>query len=229
MLRGREAELAEVARLLDQARAGRSGVLVLRGEAGIGKSALLDQLVRRACDVRVLRATGVEAEASLPFAGLQMLLRPALDRLGTLPAVQASALRGALGLAEATGTSRFLVGLAVLSLLSELAGERPVACLIDDAHWLDAASADALLFTARRVAADGVAMVFAARDEFDAPGLPELRLGGLDRTGSTFPINHNPEGKVQPCGESTSRASSPHPWKATSTWGISPTAPMRSP
>ncbi|MFI7111328.1 ATP-binding protein [Nonomuraea sp. NPDC050227] len=180
MLRGRDKELGEAARLLERARAGQSGVLVLRGEAGIGKSALLEELVRRARGVRVLRATAVEAETSLPFAGLQMVLRPVLDRLDTLPGVQAAALRGALGLADAAGTSRFLVGLAVLSLLSELAAQRPVLCLIDDAHWLDAASADALLFAARRLAADGVAMVFAARDAFDAPGLPELRLGGLD-------------------------------------------------
>ncbi|MGW4411307.1 AAA family ATPase [Nonomuraea sp. NPDC004702] len=180
MLRGRDKELGEVTRLLERARAGQSGVLVLRGEAGIGKSALLDELVRQAREVRVLRATAVEAETSLPFAGLQMVLRPVLDRLDTLPGVQAAALRGALGLADAAGTSRFLVGLAVLSLLSEPAAQRPVLCLVDDAHWLDAASADALLFAARRLAADGVAMVFAARDAFDAPGLPELRLGGLD-------------------------------------------------
>ncbi|MEO3876488.1 AAA family ATPase [Nonomuraea sp. B12E4] len=181
MLRGRDTELAELERLVERARSGQSGILVLRGEAGIGKSAVLDQLERQVCELQVLRATGVEAEATLPFAGLHMLLRPVLDHLDALPGVQDSALRSALGLGEATNESRFLVGLAVLSLLSELAARRPILCLIDDAHWLDAASADALLFVARRLAADGVAMVFATRDGFDAPGLPELRLGGLDR------------------------------------------------
>ncbi|MGI5169644.1 ATP-binding protein [Spirillospora sp. CA-253888] len=180
MLRGREADRAAVAELVDGARAGRSGVLVVRGEAGIGKTALLDQAVREAEGTRVLRAAGVEAEAGLPFAALQMLLRPGLARLDALPAPQAAALRGALGLAERSG-DRFLVGLAVLTLLSELAAERPLVCAVDDAHWLDADSADALLFTARRIGAEGIAMLFAARDGFDAPGLPELTLQGLDR------------------------------------------------
>ncbi|GLW10441.1 transcriptional regulator [Microtetraspora sp. NBRC 13810] len=178
---GRDAERAEFARLTARARAGRSGVLVLRGEAGIGKSALLEQAARDAADLRVLRATGVEAEAGLPFAGLQMLLRPVLDRLDSLPGAQADALRGALGLAEVVGVDRFLVGLAVLTMLSDLAGERPLLCLIDDAHWLDAASAEALLFVARRIDAEGVTMLFAAREGFEAPALPELPLGALDR------------------------------------------------
>ncbi|MFC5751382.1 ATP-binding protein [Actinomadura rugatobispora] len=189
MLRGRDAQRAELARLAEAARAGRSGVLVVRGEAGIGKTALLDEAARQAArrdsggsDVpRVLRATGVEAEAALPFAGLQMLLRPVLPRLDALPGAQADALRGALGLAATGGGDRFLVGLAVLTLLSELAAERPVLCLVDDAHWLDPASADALVFAARRLGAEGVALVFAARDGFDAPGLPELELDGLGR------------------------------------------------
>jgi hypothetical protein len=124
--------------------------LVLRGEAGIGKSVLLDQAVRDAADMRVLRATGVEAEAALPFAALQTLLRPVLNRLDSLPGVQASALRGALGLSEVMGRDQFLVGLAVLTMLSDLAEERPLLCLIDDAHWLDAASAEASPPAARR-------------------------------------------------------------------------------
>lgn len=185
MLHGRESPRAEIARLVDAMRSGRSGVLVLRGEAGIGKSALLDEAAAAATEVRVLRAAGVEAESALPFAGLHMLLRPALGRLDALPGPQASALRAALGLAPAVGEDRFLVGLAVLTPLAELAEERPVLCLVDDAHhWLDPASVDALLFTARRLGAEGVALVFAARedaaDRFDAPGLPELVLDGLD-------------------------------------------------
>ncbi|MEV0830151.1 ATP-binding protein [Nonomuraea rubra] len=183
---GRESERAELARLAALAQSGRSGVLVVRGVAGAGKTALLDQVVhdlveQGAGDVRVLRVTGVEAETALAFAALQRLLRPVEDRLGGLPAAQAAALRGALGLAEVEERERFLVGLAVLTLLSDLAAERPALCLVDDAHWLDAASSETLLFAARRVEAEGVSMVFAAREGFEAPGLPELMLGGLER------------------------------------------------
>ncbi|WP_242910501.1 AAA family ATPase [Actinomadura terrae] len=187
MLRGRGEQRAAIARLVAGAREGRGGALVLRGEAGIGKTALLDEA---AADphgphgLRVLRATGVEAEAALPFAGLQMLLRPVLPEVDALPDAQARALRAALGLADpggADGADRFLTGLAVLTLLAELAAARPVLCLVDDAHWLDPASADALAFTARRLGTEAVALVFAARDGFAAPGLPELALAGLDR------------------------------------------------
>src|SRR5690606_16252613 len=144
VLIGREEETAAVARLVDGARAGVSGALVVRGEAGIGKTALLDAAARGADGFRVLRATGVEAEAGLP----------AVDGL---PEAQAAAVRGALGLSEGEAGGRFLVGLAVLTLLSELAARRPVLCLVDDAHWLDDASADVLLFAARRLHAEGVA------------------------------------------------------------------------
>ncbi|RJL30777.1 LuxR C-terminal-related transcriptional regulator [Bailinhaonella thermotolerans] len=192
--RGRRNERAagaeRVGKLIEDLRAGRGGALVVRGEPGIGKTTLLDDAVRRAAavrrdagpggDVRVLRAAGVEAEAGLPFAALQMLLRPALGRLDALPDTQAAALRGALGLAAGAGADRFLVGVAVVGLLSELAAERPVLCLVDDAHWLDPASAEALLFAARRLTAEAVAVVFATRDGFEAPGLPELELTGLD-------------------------------------------------
>ncbi|MBT2211994.1 AAA family ATPase [Actinomadura sp. NEAU-AAG7] len=186
MLRGREEERAAIARLAAGAREGRGGALVLRGEAGIGKTALLDAAAdpRDAQGLRVLRATGVEAEAALPFAALQMLLHPVLPGVDALPDAQARALRAALGLAGPGGSDpadRFLTGLSVLTLLSELAADRPVLCLVDDAHWLDPASADALAFTARRLGAEAVALVFAARDGFAAPGLPELALDGLDR------------------------------------------------
>lgn len=178
---GRDAERAEVARLTARARSGRSGALVLRGVAGVGKTALLDQMEHDAAELQVLRSTGVEAEAALPFAALQRLLSPVVDRVDELAGVQGAALRGALGLSEEAGRERFLVGLAVLTLLSDLAEEQPVLCLIDDAHWLDAASAGVLLFVARRVEAEGVSVVFTARDEFEAPGLPELTLGALER------------------------------------------------
>ena len=162
-LHGREAEQQVIDGLLASARSGRSGVAVVRGEAGIGKTALLDYAAAAAGEMLVLRAAGVETEAELAFAGLHLLLRPVLDRIEALPGPQATALRGALGLSE-RGSDRFLTGLAVLSLMSEVAEEQPVLCLIDDAHWLDGASADALLFTARRLEAEGVAMVLAARE-----------------------------------------------------------------
>ncbi|WP_043618979.1 helix-turn-helix transcriptional regulator [Nonomuraea candida] len=195
MLHGRERECALLARLLDGAREGRSGVLVLRGEAGIGKSALLDFAAARAHDLRVLRGCGVEPESELPYAAAHQLLRPVADRIDAIPAGQAAALRGAFGLGDPVEADRFLVSVAVLSLLSEVAEDGPLLCLIDDAHWLDGASADALAFVARRLEAEGVVLLFAARDEETgtvpppplaaAPypkalaGLPELRLGGL--------------------------------------------------
>src|SRR5215472_13671625 len=181
-LHGREAEQQVIDGLLASARSGRSGAVVVRGEAGIGKTALLDYAAAAAGEMLVLRGTGVETEAELAFAGLHLLLLPVLDRIEALPAPQATALRGALGLSE-RGSDRFLTGLAVLSLMSEVAEEQPVLCLIDDAHWLDAASADALLFTARRLEAEGVAMVLAARDgppSFAALGLCDLTLAPLD-------------------------------------------------
>ncbi|MGI8334362.1 ATP-binding protein [Actinomadura scrupuli] len=183
MLLGREAELSVVDGLLARARVGISGALVVRGEPGIGKTALLDHAAAGAADLRVIRGNGVESEAELPFAGLHLLLRPVLDRLGALPPVQERALRGALGLGPAEDDDRFLAGLAVLSLLSELAGDGPLLCLVDDAHWLDRASAEALIFACRRLDAEGVTVMFAARDgegAFTAPGLTELRLHGLE-------------------------------------------------
>ena len=157
---------------------------MLRGEPGVGKSALLDSLVPVAGDATVLRTQGLEAEAPLAFAALHRLLRPVLRMLDLLPGPQARALRVAMGEAEGPAVEPFLVGVATLSLLTAAAEESLVVCLVDDAHWLDQASADALLFCARRIAADRVAMVFAARDGgedvFEAPGLGELGLAGLD-------------------------------------------------
>jgi DNA-binding CsgD family transcriptional regulator len=184
MLYGRSEELAVVARLLEGMRRGRAGVLALRGEAGIGKTALLDAAAESAADARVLRVAGLESEAELPFAALHALLRPVLDKAGELPERQGMALRGAFGMAESAGADRFGVGLATLSLVAELAEDRPVVCLVDDAQWLDRASADALIFAARRLYAERAAVIFAARDEPPGvilPGLPELRVSGLDR------------------------------------------------
>lgn len=183
MLYGREHERAVLDALLAEARAGRSGALVIRGEAGIGKTALLDYAAEAGSDMPVLRGEGIEAETQLPFAALHLLLKRDLDRLESLPRPQAEALRGALGLDAGSGADRFLVGLAVLSLLTELAGDGPLLCLIDDAQWIDQASQDALLFAARRLESEGIALIFAARDgadTFRAPRLSKLPLTGLD-------------------------------------------------
>ncbi len=184
MLYGRDVERSRIAALLDGARAGKSGVLVLHGEAGVGKSALLQDAREQAADMTVIAGCGIESEAQLPYAGLHQIIRPVLDHVDTLPGPQGRALRGALGLEEGAGDEWFLVSLAVLSLLAEAAHSSPLLCLIDDAHWLDDASAESLLFAGRRLEADRVAMLFAAREDeirsFEAPGLPELRLEGLD-------------------------------------------------
>ncbi|SDZ23331.1 regulatory protein, luxR family [Asanoa ishikariensis] len=179
MLVGRATELAELDRLLGGARAGRSAALLIQGEAGSGKTTLLDWAATAAPDLRVLRCTGVESEAELPFAGLHMLLRGAFDQVDALPEPQRAALRAAFGLAEAPGVDRFLAGLATLTLLSELATAAPLVCLVDDLQWLDRASADALLFAARRLDAEGVVLLFAARDDAVATGLPTMRLARL--------------------------------------------------
>ena len=179
-LYGRDAELAVLGDLLDQARNGASGTLVLRGDPGIGKTALVTQATAAADGFRVIRVAGIEEESELPFAGLHLLLRPVLDRISALPDVQAEALRGALGLAKAGPADRFLVGLAVLSLLAELAADQPLLCVVDDAQWLDRASADALLFAARRLDTESIVLLLCARTgAFAAAGLPELSLKGL--------------------------------------------------
>jgi DNA-binding NarL/FixJ family response regulator len=185
MLRGREVQQAAIDALLSQASAGTSGALVLRGEPGIGKTALLDYAAALARGTMpVLRAVGVESEAELPFAGLHQLTRPALDHLSALPEPQRLALSAAFGLTSgpagpAAAGDRFLAGLGALSLLAEIA---PVLCLVDDAHWLDRASADALLFAARRLHRDGIVMIFATRDyqgAFHAPGIVDVPVAGL--------------------------------------------------
>ncbi|MFB9351728.1 AAA family ATPase [Streptomyces heliomycini] len=180
MLHGRSDEISVIDRLLADCRTGRSGCLLITGEPGMGKTALLEYAASAADGLRVVRGTAIESEAHLPFAGLHLLLRPALDRAGTLPEPQARALRGAFGLAPAEPGDRMLVGLAVLSLLAEFADGGPVLCLVDDAQWLDRASAEALLFAARRLDAEGTALIITARTGFDAPGLAHLPLTGLD-------------------------------------------------
>jgi DNA-binding CsgD family transcriptional regulator len=178
----RTSEREVLHRLLAQGREGQSAVLVVRGEAGIGKTALLRYAARQASGFRVAQVAGVEAEMELPFAGIHQLCAPVLDKLDALAQPQRDALKVALGLAPGDVPDRFLVGLAVLGVLSAAAEERPLLCLVEDAHWLDAASGLILGFVARRLHADSVVIVAAIREpnaRHDFDGLPELRLGGL--------------------------------------------------
>src|SRR5215213_9325907 len=182
LLLGRASECPMLDGLLEDVRGGQSAVLVVRGEAGVGKTALLQHCARQAAGFRVARIAGVESEMELPFAGLHQLCAPMLGRLSALPEPQRAALRVALGLASGPAPDRFLVALAALTLLAEVAAERPLLCMIDDAQWLDGASSQVLGFVARRLLAESVALVFALREpagERDLAGLPGLALGGL--------------------------------------------------
>src|SRR4051794_14821943 len=182
VLLGRAGERERLDQLLENVRDGQSVVLVVRGEAGGGKTALLHYCARQASGFRGARGAGIESEMELAFAGLHQLCAPMLGRLGTLPAPQRAALGVALGLASGPTPDRFLVALAALSLLSEVATERPLLCLVDDAQWLDAASRQVLGFVARRLLAESVGLVLAVRDpgeEAELAGLPQLPLGGL--------------------------------------------------
>ncbi|MEV4410805.1 AAA family ATPase [Catellatospora sp. NPDC049609] len=181
-LTGRRRESARLERALAEARAGTSAVLVLRGEAGIGKTALLDHAAARASGFRVAAVSGVESEMELPYASLHQQCVPLLDRLPQLPEPQRDALSVAFGLRSGPAPERFLVGLAVLSLLAANAEEQPLACLVDDAQWIDHASGQVLAFVARRLQAERVALIVAVREPARPPvlpGLPELVLGGL--------------------------------------------------
>jgi DNA-binding CsgD family transcriptional regulator len=180
MLVGRRKERARLAALLASAREGRSGVLVLQGEAGAGKSALLDDAEASACGFRVARATGAQSEMELAFGALHQLCAPLLDRLDGLPPPQRDALGAAFGLRTGMAPERFLVGLATLSLLSATAESEPLLCVFEDAHWLDRPSAHALAFVARRLLAEPVALLFATRRRTEElAGLPELAVEGL--------------------------------------------------
>ena len=181
-LLGRRRECAVLDQLAASVRAGGSEVLVLRGEAGAGKTALLEYLLEHASGCNIARAAGVESEMELAFAGLHQLCAPFLDQMERLPGPQRDALGTAFGLQAGAAPDRFLVGLAVLSLLKEAAGQQPLVCVVDDAHWLDRATSQVLAFVARRLAAGPVAVVFAVRQpgaEQDLAGLPELVVGGL--------------------------------------------------
>jgi hypothetical protein len=179
----RQREKAAIDRLLGGVRGGVSGALVLRGEAGIGKTTLLEYVAVRAADLEVSRVVGVEAEMELGFAALHQLVLPFVPGVDELPSPQRDALACALGLAAGSAPDGFLVGLAVLTLLGNAAAERPVLCVIDDVQWLDQASAGVLAFVGRRLVVGGIGMVFAVRDPAERrvalDGLPELMLAGL--------------------------------------------------
>jgi DNA-binding CsgD family transcriptional regulator len=182
-LLGRRSECAVLDQVVSDVRGGASRTLVLRGEAGVGKSSLLEYLVAHASRCHVARATGVDSEMELAYAALQQLCAPFLDRLDRLPGPQRDALATVFGLRDGAAPDRFLVGLAALSLLSDVAEEGGLVCIVDDAQWLDVASALALAFVARRLEAESVGLVFAVREPSDQrhfAGLPELSVSGLD-------------------------------------------------
>ena len=179
-MRGRTTEVALLDGMLASLREGQSSTLVVRGEAGVGKTALLEYAVQSASDLQVARAVGVESEMELPFAALHQVCAPMLDHLERLPPPQREALRVVFGISGGPAPEGFLVGLAVLTLLSEVADEHPLLCVVDDAQWLDHASARTLAFVARRLLAEPVGLVFAAREPGEElRGLPELELRGL--------------------------------------------------
>lgn len=182
MLLDRRSERRALRELIDEVRNGRSRTLVIRGEPGVGKTALLDDLIEGAGDLTVVRVTGAQSEMELAYAALHQVCAPLLDRLPALPVPQREALARVFGLAPGSAPDRFLVALAALSLLADAAIERPLVCVVDDAQWLDRASAQALAFVARRLAAESVALVFAVRSTSRTPeldGLPELEVPGL--------------------------------------------------
>src|ERR1700739_3179094 len=179
-LLGRQRECEVLDDLLEDLRSGPGWALVVRGEAGVGKSALLEYMVSEASDIRVIRAAGVESEMELAFAGLHQLCAPLLNRLNRLPVPQHDALGVAFGLRGGGVPDHFLVGLAALTLLSEAAEEQPLLCVVDDAQWLDQASAQALACAARRLLAERVGLIFATRESgAQLRGLPELDVQGL--------------------------------------------------
>ena len=179
-LLGRERERAALDRLVEAARDGHGGALVIHGEPGVGKTALLDDSVEKAATLRIVRSAGVEGEMELPFAAVQQLCAPILALGERLPRPQREALDIAFGLSPGPAPNPFLVALAVLGLLSEAARERGLLCVIDDAQWLDRASAQALGFAARRLAVERIAIVFAAREMGQAlRGLPEVHVEPL--------------------------------------------------
>src|SRR5690348_525584 len=196
---GRSAELEILRRLIANVRGGRSAVLVVRGEPGIGKTELLRQLIAEVPGFGVTRVAGVESEMELPYAGLHQLCAPMLGRLGSLAEPQRRGLSVAFGLAAGESPDRFLVALAALSLMAEASQERPMLCVVDDAQWLDQASAQVLGFVGRRLLAEPVALVFAVRDsreDNELGNLPVMVIEGLSDTDARALLNSVIQGKL---------------------------------
>ncbi|ROO85888.1 regulatory LuxR family protein [Actinocorallia herbida] len=198
-LRGRQLECERLDRLVATVQEGRSAVLVVRGEAGIGKSVLLDYVRGSASGCRIARVAGVESEMELAFGGLHQLCAPFLDHIGRLPGPQRDALETAFGLSAGTPPDRFLVGLAVLSLLADVAEKEPLLCLVDDAQWLDQVSAQALAFVARRLLAEPIGLVLAVREpglQHELAGVPQLEVGRLGDADARALLNSVTPGRL---------------------------------
>jgi predicted ATPase len=188
VLLGRRREQQQLLALLGGARAGHSGVLVVRGDAGIGKTTLIDAVLAQTSQLQVIHSNGAESEMELAYAGLQQVCAPLVGLLGRLPKPQHNALEVALGLTEGNGPpDQLLVGLALLTLLAEAGGQQPTVCVIDDAHWVDRASMGALAFAARRLLADRVIMVFGTRQRRPAERTARADTAGLGRLGRARP------------------------------------------
>ena len=216
MLAGRGPECARLSDLIEGVRGSRGGSLVLRGEPGVGKSELLRWAAARVPPARCLSATGVESELELPFATLHQLLHPVLTAIDRLPAVQARALHGALGSGPGAAQDRFLVAVATLTLLAECAGETGLVCFIDDAQWVDSASMDTLEFVARRLDADGVAVIFAARDgdsgrAWSRRSVAALHVAGLAADDAAALLTRTAPGLAEPVARRLVEASGGNP------------------
>jgi hypothetical protein len=217
-LTGRDTERGVLDRLVEAVRAGESRALVVHGEAGVGKTALLEYLAGHAPGCRVERAVGVQSEMQLAFAGLHQLCAPMLGQLGALPGPQRDALRTAFGMSAGPAPDRFLIGLAVLGLLSQLAEEQPLVCLVDDGQWLDHASVQVLAFAARRLGAESVGLVFAARTPgSDLAGLPELEVRAWPRpTHARCSTRFRPGGSTHRSGNRSSPRRTGTRWRCWS-------------
>ena len=199
---GREEEIDRIEALLDAARQGISGALLIRGDLGTGKTSLLRFAAREASDMRCVETAGVESESEFAFAGLHAVLTPLRAHLDGIPDDHADALRGAMELRDPAGAGRLYLGAAMLSLLGAAAADQPLLCIVDDAHWLDPASADALRFTARRLEAEAVVLLFAAQDDaahrFNSDGLESIAIGGLDEPAALQLVSDRLGGRVAP-------------------------------
>jgi hypothetical protein len=235
-LTGRHRERQILDEVVDAVRAGESRALVLHGEAGVGKTALLECVFDQVSGFCVARAGGIQSEMELAFAGLHQLLAPMLDRIERLPVPQRDALRTAFGISDGPAPDRFFIGLAVLGLLSDVAERQPLICIVDDEQWLDLSSAQILSFVARRLGAESVALVFAARSLSDnVAGLPELKVEGLPEKDAHALLDSAPPGSGTRSSVRPTATPSPDPRDEKRTWLAPPPRasgidrPMRPP